>query len=353
MCIYYRDRIDLNYKSQEHVIPAAIGGILKLPLGFVSDEFNTDFSSLEGELIKTSLVSIPREIEGPGKRGKLADKYATKSKVVLMQDTNDESRFSLGYIKKGKSIEIPSLSINETTGKLLISYDTSDLDFSFDRFSKSLLDQTDENIRTITSDNLPIDLILIGVDEPIENNVTCFVAKNSNNNFQINSLKIKDIASHLNFNESTKKKRSYDAIINQSIRFNIEHLRVFAKIAFNYLAYLKGYDFVKLSQFESISNYVAKGGQNKFVTFNTTNRIFDKIDIKFPESAHLVFINKIDSYLVSTVHLYKSIAINVILSDCFFDSFKMEGMVCDWKNRKEYTFEEYITRFFHENSIFL
>ena len=137
MCIYYKDKIHLNYKSQEHLFPAAIGGILKLPLGFVSDEFNNDFSSLEGELIKTSLVAVPREIEGPGKRGKLADKYATKSKGALMQNTNDESVFSLGYLKKGKLIDIPSLAINLTTGKLLLSCDVSDIDFSVDSFTRS------------------------------------------------------------------------------------------------------------------------------------------------------------------------------------------------------------------------
>jgi len=39
MCIYYTGR--------EHIFPAGIGGMQKLPQGYVSDEFNNDTSKLE------------------------------------------------------------------------------------------------------------------------------------------------------------------------------------------------------------------------------------------------------------------------------------------------------------------
>src|SRR5580658_987513 len=103
MCIYYKYRDGLHYGSGEHIIPAAIGGKKKLPSGYVSNEFNNDISKLEQEFIRESFVAMAREVQGPGKRGKLGDKFATKSKVHVVRNVDDDRLFALGYIKMGRT----------------------------------------------------------------------------------------------------------------------------------------------------------------------------------------------------------------------------------------------------------
>ena len=47
LCIYTnKDDTQAHFKNQEHIIPACIGGMKKLPKGYVSDEVNTLFSGL-------------------------------------------------------------------------------------------------------------------------------------------------------------------------------------------------------------------------------------------------------------------------------------------------------------------
>jgi len=59
MCIYYKDRKNLHYAKQEHIVSAAIGGIKKLPKGYVSDEFNSGISKLEQDSLSFSFC--PKE----------------------------------------------------------------------------------------------------------------------------------------------------------------------------------------------------------------------------------------------------------------------------------------------------
>ena len=59
MCIYLEDNENLNYDSVEHIIPAGLGGIKKLPLHFVSREFNNMSSKIERTLMRHSLIAIP------------------------------------------------------------------------------------------------------------------------------------------------------------------------------------------------------------------------------------------------------------------------------------------------------
>ena len=40
-CIYYKQRNDITFKGQEHIFPADLGGIGKLPEDYVSYEANS------------------------------------------------------------------------------------------------------------------------------------------------------------------------------------------------------------------------------------------------------------------------------------------------------------------------
>lgn len=53
LCIYTKENdTEAHFRNQEHIIPACIGGMQKLPKGYVSDEVNTLFSALELKLAR-------------------------------------------------------------------------------------------------------------------------------------------------------------------------------------------------------------------------------------------------------------------------------------------------------------
>lgn len=112
-CIYLKESDDTQtFNKAEHIFPAGIGGVRKLPKGYVSDNVNgIIFSKMELDFMRNSVISICREIEGPGKRGSLSLKKATKSKVGISKD--EEGQVKLAYIKKAKPYSIDQIKISE------------------------------------------------------------------------------------------------------------------------------------------------------------------------------------------------------------------------------------------------
>ena len=83
-CIYsLKMSSQATFNGQEHIIPACIGGILKLPKGYVSDETNTMFSSLEKSFSRDSIISISRTFLGPGKERKYKQPINPESQKLL------------------------------------------------------------------------------------------------------------------------------------------------------------------------------------------------------------------------------------------------------------------------------
>ena len=70
MCIYLGNDSKLTYKSQEHIFLATVGGILKLPDKYVSDQINSYFYSVESNLVTQSVFGLEKMFYGPGNRGK-------------------------------------------------------------------------------------------------------------------------------------------------------------------------------------------------------------------------------------------------------------------------------------------
>lgn len=110
MCIYYGTLPELTYKSQEHVLPAALGCCTKLENYAVSDQANEYFSPIERDVLEHSLIQIPRIINGPGKRGKLSAKYATTSEVSLIEQNGKNG---LGYMKGSDGYILSQFIIDE------------------------------------------------------------------------------------------------------------------------------------------------------------------------------------------------------------------------------------------------
>jgi len=131
---------------------------------------------------------------------------------------------------------------------------------------------------------------------------------------------------------------------HQKTSFNMnEFYRVCSKITFNCLAHIKGHDFVLQKQFDPIRNWIINGGKNKF-----TNLISEKEKSPIPlgllpNKSHNIMITVIKSNIIGLLSLYgESFIIMVVLLEDFKGEFFIDGIVCDWLNRKEYDYLEYL-----------
>ncbi len=226
MCIYYTDKDALHYDSEEHIIPAGIGGVTVLPKEYVSSEFNQEISGLELDFMREGLISIPRPIIGPGKRGSLNAKKVTKSRVHVIRITSDESLFALGYTKLGKVYEIPHLLFNTLTGENSFSCNREEQDMDGQRRIAAFKDQCLQagalKVKVLSDSSLPVDLILLGIKEDIEQNYNCFLVKHPANMFDTDIEKIKQIGAGIHFDRSPQFTR-YMPRVHQKVKVSIEH----------------------------------------------------------------------------------------------------------------------------------
>ncbi len=345
MCIYLGDKIGLHYVNQEHIFPAGIGGIAKLPNGFVSDEFNKMISALELDLMRNSLLSIPRHFEGPGKRGKLAEKFHSPSKVSVIKNLKDNTH-SLGYTIKGKPYEIAQISLNSDTGETTLSF-PNDQSADFESKIKDFHEcskQIDRD-KTIELDGsmLPENIILFGITKQKNGTLKSFIAKNNLNQFQLNAEMIERIAEDYCTQSKEPSLVKYHAQVHAKATLSEDHFRIFAKIAINFIASIKGCDFIKTDRFKPVVNWVTNGGENKYARLIPEINLFGTDALNFPVSSHYAIVSKVHDRLIAYVSLYSSLTIFLDFGFIMNEPFSDKGLICDWKNRKEYSLLEYIS----------
>jgi len=349
MCIYYSKRPGLHYDTQEHIFPAAIGGIKMLPKGYVSDEFNNDISKLELDVFRNSIIAVPRQIEGPGKRGSLDPKRATKSKVHVIVDSISEEVTGLGYIKLNKTFEIPQVNINVETGELIMS-SNADSVITPRETIKKFRDKCEQaenlKIRIIPDEKLNKGIILFGIEEGIENGHNAFFAHHPLNKMSINSDYIRKIGKSLHTEINEGQAKRYIPLSHLTVKFNEEHFRIDGKIAFNFLAFLKGDDFINQVIFDPVRVWIAEGGSNSFALLdNSSPFLFKNPKIETSDSIHYIMMTKVKDTLVASLAFFGGLKKMILLARNYKEPFALDGLICDWKNMREYRLLEYISKF--------
>lgn len=327
MCIYYNNKENLTYTGQEHIFPASIGGIEKLPLGYVSDQVNNYFSKLEQGLLKYSMVSLSREIFGPGKRG--SNKLGEVN-VCIMKDDKDE--YILGYIFKGKPYTIPHINVNIKTGKVNLSLDKKEGSQYLNIFLQKL-ESFKGKFVYIKNKDISQDEILIGYYQN-----KYFVASPYED---IEISKIRNIIKA--FLQSICKSAKYEnkksqVCVKDTMTISKDNAKVYAKIAFNVLAKYKGKEFVLNPAFDDMRKWVI--GENDLNINWLPNR---NSNLKFLISeltGHYCIITDIDGYICAEVSIY-GWKHGFKLGKNPGEKFIMPlGFLCDSQNKKEYTLEE-------------
>lgn len=345
-CIYLKDNNpNLTFESGEHIFPAGLGGIKKLPKGYVSDQLNNKFSAIETEFMRRSPIMLPRQFEGPGKRGNLNIDSATKSEVALMHDLNSLTGIEFGYISLGKPYTLPQMKI-DINGECSFTVDTSfgDSMAQFNIFISRL--KNFKNKYKIYEDTRINEGSFLICFEKRGKEKTWHLAFNSKEHGIDIKKQIGMILNQVDPNVSSLEPRTMQPRVNQRFKVDINaYCRVNAKTAFNFLSYVKGQEFVLQDCFDPIRKWIANGGENNFVRLTKEGDSFEQMlkNISFPDASHKIIIVRIKKVLYGYVSFYgDSFGTLVKLCNTFTGNFEMDGFICDWKNRKEYPFLEYI-----------
>lgn len=331
MCIYYGNNDNLSYSSQEHIFPATIGGMRKLPIDYVSDEANKYFSKLESELVTNSIIGFEKMFFGPGARGK--NKLGRMPISLLKTEKTEE----LGFSFQGKPIVIPQIRIEKDLHKVHI-------------IRNELYQSEDDITKLITRIN-NFDNKYIFLD--VELNESLFIIALYNKNLYIatkNKTKIeqyisfikKYVSDNINFSQAKIKDIEQPRIdINMSIDTD-NNSRIFAKTALNVLADIKGAEYINNVRFNNIKQSILGLKENEFKQLPLRFSLNNSFNIS--NQAHsCIFLNN-ENKFCAVVVFYNFWGMKFEITEAFDDCFNLPyAYICDWQNNKEGNLVEFIS----------
>jgi hypothetical protein len=345
MCIYYGDLPDLTYEGEDHIFSAAIGGVAKLPQGFVSDQFNHDMSKIELDLFRDGLPGLSRIIYGPGKRGSLSPLKQTKSKISLMSGGKEGRVYSLGFVMTGIAYEIPQVHLTLDPPHIAFSYDpnfTAGVSGEvLDSFRHDCFNMSEMQCRTIIDNNLKDGDIVLGIAKNVEQRYSCFLAKSGETHFGYHQENMRRVGELLQAHQPPIPD-SYLPTFHSQLKINGDQLRVFGKIAFNALAHLTSEEFAQRAEFDGVRNWITNGGGWMAKYDTGIINYFQLSPVKFPDKAHYVMLNGDGKNLYASIVLYGNIGVSMLLKDQLTERFALDGLACDWQNKKEISLFEVI-----------
>ncbi len=348
MCIYLGANYEDDRKSEEHIFPACIGGIEKLSNAEVSAEANGIFKPLEDKFAHQSEIVLTRSFHGPGKRGK-GDKNETRIVIVYDKIRNCNE---LGYMFLGEMYSIPQVLIDEKNGSISFTSPeeteqnakiAADNLFeelsSFDVFNKKFV-----HLKIKTENSKP-DLILGTSNKKI------FIASHCSRE-KLDLSKIDKILK--SFANVTYSNVSMKIIENPKISISVEVTndinRVFAKIAFNCLCFLKGASFVNNKAFDKFRQWIITGEGRSDKWINEDIIQTPKMAAIFPTNSHWCLFTIVDKKVCAIICLYGRWTRKYVLGKLpEKESLSFVGYICDYLNKKEYTLSEYIEMLTIEN----
>lgn len=382
LCIYIgKDETQAHFKNQEHIIPACIGGMQRLPKGYVSDEVNTLFSALELKLARNSLITLPRMFVGPGKRGSHNPKRrGGASKIVSVMKSNENGMYSLGYIRMGTPITIDQIHITQMeNGKHQVSFcfDTEEVDKEHylekvTEWMPELKSFDGQTCVIIREEGLAENEIILGqagnrwylaarpeIDEEKlksetakEIRLLALACEQEMLNQSAASEEEKIPSGIDGFGNLCVEKSQVTSNMHQMIDMNA-YKRVVAKIAFNCLAEVRGRDYVMQPKFDFIREAILTGEEIDHVVFfqerdKKHTEVIDSLGNAkgFGVWRHTVIITWTGDRLVAEVMLYGSASpmLVILTQENCRDFGIMDGYVCDWENHREMRFMDYIEK---------
>lgn len=334
MCIYFGDTPDLTYKKREHIFPAGLGGTVTLPQGWVSDQANELFSSMEGELMHDSLLALDRYLFGPGdRRGK-----ASKSNVTV--GVQDDGKVALSYLSMGKPHLIDQVYLRTENAVVSAQDDGSDADLIKKRIGNALRKfEAQSRFVFLPCPDMAAEDLLIGAHDG-KVFVACSGERPSGDRVYDAIRKILGGFQSGELNRDSQHIRQKHVLTENG---NIA--RMYAKTGMNALARLRGYKYAAHPAFDRIRRWIVSGENDE--VFNYLPSISaerSRLAYALPEDAHFCVFTQIGDEIRALVCFYGRYTRQFTFGQApDAGDFKYpEGYICDWKNKAEYTLAEHI-----------
>lgn len=345
MCIYYHGREGLTYGSEEHVISAGLGGIAKLPIEYVSKEFNNEMSNFERDLMKLSPISLPRQIWGPGKRGSLADSKQSKSEIHVMIDKDEFKRPSLGYVQQGRPKQLTHIVLDLATGAVSIGLQKTEHG-NIKTHLHELADHLDHvkelHVKVIRDKNLSEKKLILGCEVGKEKGRVLYLAVSETSEISIDSIPLSALSAQLRHINGPHDNYNGHVQSHQGITISHNHFRVMAKMCMNFLAYWQGDSIVRSQNFADTRDWIANGKAiPELVLLKDEDLQHLKETFPTPLDAHLVVVTQKDSEVFGYCILYGMYGIQIKLGTGIAVPMGKDGLICDWRNHKEYRLSEW------------
>lgn len=336
MCIYLGDTPDLTYNKREQIFPAGLGGTVTLPQGWVSDQANELFSSMEGELMHSSPIALDRYFYSSGdRRGK-----ASKSNVTV--GVQDDGKIALSYLSMGKPYLIDQVYLRGENAVVSAHDDGSDADGIMKRINNSLrkFEAQSRFVFLPCPDMAEEDLLIGAHDGKIF--VACSGERPSGDRIY---NAIRKILGGLKIGEL--KRDSQRIRQNHVLTENAKIARAYAKTGMNALVRLRGYEYAAHPAFDAIRRWIVSGENNE--AFNYLPSISaerNRLAFALPEDAHFCVFMQMEGEIRALVSFYGRYTRQFVFGKPPAENdFKYsEGYVCDWRGKAEYTLAEHIKR---------
>lgn len=353
-CIYLnQSKENFSYKKQEHVIPAGLGGIAKLPKGIVSDQANKLFSKYELIALRRTILSINRNNQGPGKRGSLSVDKVTSPQIHLLEATeesqnkNFDAKYAprkLGFLFMGNSCIIPQIlfpirdDFSFNIPRLItdnISNDAMSSIYEFLFGLQCFIHSKNKEYILVNSELKRDDkYVIIG-----SHNKKWFINTSLNNKQLDSIMKIleqkplpEDIPVLITSKSTYRYSYTSPDLINDSMPF------IYVKTAFNTLAYFQGQDFVLNPQFDEVRNAIIeiKDTHRFFIRQPIPAWLVNWVRKEVKPKEHFVVINAEKNYIDAYVSFYRE-GLNEVIrltNDYSGENFR-RGFICNWEKSQE------------------
>lgn len=345
----------------EHIFPKCIGGVRTLPVGYVADQVNGAFSKMELSFARQyPPVVISRMFSAPMGR----KKHKNREKVGLMRDRNGGTEYMLGVIRNTapRPIDQVALSLGETAGQsgalsvriILEPDEHQSKEQQVATFWEKLKAYSGDPV-CMKESNLPPRTYLLGVLDQC-----WYLAIPKSEDLEdvkpkleklVRKITAEDADTLLSKGHPTKQARQVEA--GFSFTFNyIDVLRVYAKIAVNCLAAVKGYEFATAPALREIKRAILTGENiEKYVMYLEGPNPIPGSLRRFPNQVSLgerphctVFMQDGQGDLLAFIALFGTENPVVVKLGTFAERVGVDFYICDWEHRADYTMEEFVLK---------
>ena len=357
-CIYSgKDESSASFETAEHIFPKCIGGVRCLPRGCVSDQVNNSLSKLELGFARTNpTVALSRMFFAQTGR----KKHQNREHVGVFKNIGDSSDFALGYIKNAKPVPLHQLVVTTDFSSeqrqsipvqiVLAPSNTETHETQLQTLWAQLRNYTGSP-HCIKDKRIPLHTYLLGYKDK-----RWFLGISEKEDPEgikphlqslVNKIAAEDVEAILSCNGNIISAKHQVEVAFTFKGNYLDYLRVYAKIAVNCLAALKGELLLMSSAFEDIKRAILTGENiEKYVWQIEGPSPVATTLMAFPEQlplggrCHIAAFFQKEGWIYSVISLYGMANPIVVKLGMVTTHVESDFYICDWENHVDYTLAE-------------